>query len=286
MLHRAQGVSEAVLSTVAEESSPRLRDRMSSPNVSSSGYCPLMGSSWTVGVDVGGSLVKGALIDVANGRLFGRVEEPTPQPSTPEAIARVVADIVTGRGGSGPVGVTLPGVIRDGVVLRAANLHSSWRGCNAVKLLESVIERPVVVVNDADAAGLAETRFGAGRHENGQVLMLTFGTGIGSALLQGGVLVPNTEMGHLEVDGRPGETRASVGAMRRDGLTYEQWAVHANRYLAAVETVLQPDLIILGGGISRHSGSWWHLVETQTQCALAGLRNDAGLVGAAMVARA
>ncbi|MDQ2709170.1 MAG: ROK family protein [Actinomycetota bacterium] len=239
-----------------------------------------------VGIDVGGSVIKGARVNVNNGLLADRIEELTAPARTPTVVARQVASIVARCGGEGPVGVTLPGVIRNGVVERAANLSKWWAGCNAVELLESAVERPVVVLNDADAAGIAEIQFGAGRNQNGQVLMLTFGTGIGSALFERGQLFSRTELGHISIDGRPGEFHAALRAMHRERLTWQQWAMRANHYLAAVETVLYPDLIIIGGGVSLHADEWWNLVRTRTECVLAGLRNDAGMVGAAMTAHA
>lgn len=244
-----------------------------------------MDSSWTVGVDVGGSKIKGATVDLFNGRRFGRTQRDTPSDSTPDRIADVVAEVVDGRGGSGPVGVTLPGVVKDGVVARAANLHESWTGRDAVELFESRLGRPVIVLNDADAAGLAEIRFGAAREEDGRVLMLTFGTGIGSALFSQGVLVPNMEFGHMEVAGRITEDRASFAAMEREELSYREWSVQANLVLAAVEKVANPDLIILGGGISLFAAEWRTLIRTQARHEVAHLLNDGGIVGAAMVAR-
>lgn len=236
-------------------------------------------------MDVGGSRIKGAMVDMSTGRRFRRIERATPTESTPDEIAAVVAEVVEKCGGSGPVGVTLPGVLRGGTVVRAANLHNSWAGCAAINLLESTIGRPVVVLNDADAAGLAETRFGAARNEDGRVLMLTFGTGIGSSLFSQGILVPNMEFGHMEVDGRIGERRASFATMRRGELTFREWSVQANLFLAAVEKVVNPDLVILGGGISQYADEWRHLITTQARHEVAHLRNDGGIVGAALVAR-
>lgn len=247
-----------------------------------------MESCRALGVDVGGTRMRAAWVDTASGARDVRQEAWTPRSRTPTAIASQVAAMVDELGGGdGPVGITLPGVIRhDGVVLRAANLARSWEGCDAVGLLSAALNRPVVVLNDADAAGIAEIRFGAGRAENRQVLMLTFGTGIGSALFQCGRLFSCTEFGHLQIDGLAAEKGAAWRAVHHERLSWSDWTARVNRYLEIVETVLYPDLIIFGGGASLHSDAWWHLVRTRARRELAVLLNDAGMVGAAMVAHA
>lgn len=241
-----------------------------------------------VGVDVGGSRVRGALVDVATGRHEASIDQATAEPRSPTGIIDQVASIVRSLGGSGPVGVALPGVIRDGVVERAVNLDDAWTGRDAKALLHVALERPVTLLNDADAAGLAEVRLGAGRGRRGKVVMLTFGTGIGSALLVDGRLVDGTELGQLPVDGTTGELLAAAHAIRRDGLSWPQWTARVDRLLGVVESALHPDLFILGGGISRDAHLWRHLLhprDSRAERVVAGFLGAAGVVGAALRAR-
>jgi polyphosphate glucokinase len=237
------------------------------------------------GVDIGGSGIKGCLVDLETGTLAGeRLRIETPQPSHPDAVFEIVARIVEHFGWTGRIGVTFPGVLKQGVAHTAANVDKSWIGTDVDAGLSEVIPGSVHTLNDADAAGLAEMRFGAGRHTRGVVLMLTFGTGIGSALFTNGHLVPNTEFGHIQVDGEDGERRASAAAREREGLDYPTWARRVDRYLDVLEAGLWPDLIIAGGGVSKKAEKWVPLLSTRTPVVPAVLQNDAGIVGAALAA--
>jgi polyphosphate glucokinase len=238
------------------------------------------------GVDVGGSGIKGCTVDLATGTLVGeRIRVETPQPSTPEAVCAAVAEVVAGFGWEKEVGVTFPGVMKKGVVHTAANVDKSWIGTDIDQLLEGLLPGgPVETLNDADAAGIAEVRYGAGRDKAGVVLMLTFGTGIGSALFVDGHLVPNTEFGHIEVDGEDGERRASAAAREREDLKYPDWAKRVDRFLDVLERCVWPDLIIVGGGVSKKADKWVPHLSTRTPVVAAQLLNDAGIVGAALAA--
>jgi polyphosphate glucokinase len=240
------------------------------------------------GIDIGGSGIKGCPVDLdAGGFAADRVRTPTPSPSTPAAVAGVVGEIVRQFGdasGSGPVGVTFPAVIQRGVARTAANVDKSWIGTDVETLLRETLGRPVRVVNDADAAGYAETRFGAAKGVEGTVFMATLGTGIGSALIVDGVLVPNTELGHLEVDGKDAETRAADSVRDAEGLSWPQWAKRLTRYFQAVEALLWPDLIVVGGGVSKKADKFLPLLDIRTPIVPAQLRNDGGIIGAALLA--
>jgi polyphosphate glucokinase len=237
------------------------------------------------GVDIGGSGIKGCPVDLEAGVLVGeRVRVETPQPSTPEAVYEVVAGIVTSFGWTGRIGVTYPGVMKRGVAHTAANMDKGWIGTDVDAGLSALVPGTVETLNDADAAGLAEMRYGAGRDQDGVVLMLTFGTGIGSALFYDGRLVPNTEFGHIQVDGEDGERRASAAAREREDLSYPQWAARVDRYLDVLEAGVWPDLIIVGGGVSKKAHKWVPLLSTRTPVVPAQLQNDAGIVGAALAA--
>jgi polyphosphate glucokinase len=238
------------------------------------------------GVDIGGSGIKGGPVDLDKGELIGnRVRIETPQPSLPDAVCDVVAQVVASFDWEHRVGVTFPGVMKHGVTFTAANMDKSWIGTN---LADGVAARipgnHVQTLNDADAAGFAEVRYGAGRDRKGVVLMLTFGTGIGSALFIDGVLVPNTEFGHIQVDGEDGERRASAAAKDREELSYPEWAKRVDRYLDVLEAGVWPDLIIVGGGVSKKAQKWVPLLSTRTEVVPAQLLNDAGIVGAALAA--
>jgi polyphosphate glucokinase len=238
------------------------------------------------GVDIGGSGIKACTVDLVEGRLDAeRIRVDTPQPSLPEAVYAVVADIVGQFGWQDEVGVTFPGVMKKGVAHTAANVDKSWIGTNIDADLEKLIPGSVQTLNDADAAGLAEMRYGAGRDQQGVVLMLTFGTGIGSALFVDGHLVPNTEFGHIQVDGDSGEKRASAAAREREDLSYPAWAKRVDRFLDVLEVSIWPDLIIVGGGVSKKADKWVPLLTSRTPVVAAQLRNDAGIVGAALAAR-
>ncbi|MCO1574933.1 MULTISPECIES: polyphosphate--glucose phosphotransferase [unclassified Crossiella] len=240
------------------------------------------------GVDIGGSGIKGCVVDLETGVLEGeRLRIPTPQPSTPEAVADVVAEIVGKFGWEGPVGVTLPCVVKRGVAHSAANVDPGWIGTDAAALFASKLGRStaeVVVLNDADAAGLAEMRFGAGAGKDGTVVLLTFGTGIGSAVFLDGKLVPNTEFGHLEVDGHDAEKQAAASVKEDLDLSWEEWAPRVTRYLRVLEDLVWPDLVIAGGGVSKKAHKWLPLLEARTEVVAATLKNDAGIVGAASAA--
>ena len=242
-----------------------------------------------LGIDIGGTGMKAAPVDVATGRLLGeRFRIPTPQPSTPEAMATVVRDLdrhfADITGGSGPVGVAFPAVVRGGVVHSAANIDTSWMGADAASAFSEAVGRPVVVVNDADAAGIAEMSFGAGRGRSGLVITLTLGTGIGSGMFMDGTLVPNTEFGHLEFRGESVERYAAASAMEREDLAWEDWADRVSEFLEMVDRLFSPDMVILGGGVSREPERWFHRIDTRFETVIASMANHAGVVGAAMAA--
>ncbi|MFE3072627.1 polyphosphate--glucose phosphotransferase [Streptomyces sp. NPDC059247] len=240
------------------------------------------------GVDIGGSGIKGAPVDLERGALAEeRHKVLTPQPATPDGVAGCVVEVVEHFGWTGPVGVTFPGVVTGSTVRTAANVDKSWIGVDAGALLgERLGGRPVTVLNDADAAGIAEMTYGAGRGREGTVILLTLGTGIGSALFVGGRLVPNTELGHLELKGHDAETRASTKAKEDEDLTWEHWAKRRlTRYLAHVEMLFSPELFIIGGGVSRKADRFLPLIEgIRAEIVPAELQNNAGIVGAGMAA--
>jgi polyphosphate glucokinase len=237
------------------------------------------------GVDIGGSGIKGGLVDLDAGELIGeRLRIETPHPARPEPVYDVVARIVDHFGWTERIGVTFPGVMKNGVAYTAANVDKSWIGTNLAGGLAARIPGSVQSLNDADAAGLAELRYGAGRDRPGVVLMLTFGTGIGSALFTDGRLVPNTEFGHIQVEGEDGERRASAAVREREDLSWPEWAKRVDRYLDVLEASLWPDLIIVGGGVSTKADKWVPLLTTRTEVVPAMLHNDAGIVGAALAA--
>ncbi|MGW4486171.1 polyphosphate--glucose phosphotransferase [Amycolatopsis sp. NPDC004368] len=240
------------------------------------------------GIDIGGSGIKGALVDLETGQLIGerhRIE--TPQPSTPDAVADVVADIVRTAEWDGPVGVTLPAVVKKGVAHTAANIDKAWIGTDADALFAKRLGKSVAdvaMLNDADAAGMAEIRFGDERARTGLTALLTFGTGIGSAVFHDGKLVPNTEFGHLEVDGHDAEKRAAASVKDNEGLSYHQWSKRVHRYLTVLENLIWPDLFIVGGGVSKKAEKWVPLLDVRTPVIVASLQNNAGIVGAAAAA--
>lgn len=243
-----------------------------------------------IGVDIGGTGIKGGIVDLAKGKLIGdRFRIPTPKPSTPEAVADVVADVVaelTGRDEGpdplAPVGITFPAIIKNGVARSAANVDKSWIGTDVDTLMTERLKRPVEVLNDADGAGLAEAQYGAGKGQLGVVLVITLGTGIGSAYIMDGTLVPNAELGHLEIDGHDAESRASATARERDGLSWEEYVPRLQRYFSHVEFLFSPELFIVGGGISKRSEDFLPQLDLQTKIVPAKLKNNAGIVGAAL----
>ncbi|NBE93004.1 ROK family protein [Nonomuraea sp. KC401] len=233
-----------------------------------------------LGIDIGGSGIKGAPVDTEAGKLTEeRLRIPTPRPSKPGEVADVVASIVKHFGWSGPVGVTFPGVVVDGVVLTAANVDRSWEGVDAAVLFGGA-----TVLNDADAAGMAEMTFGQGRGRQGTVLVLTFGTGIGSALFTDGRLVRNTEFGHLQVRGKDAEHRASAQVREDLDLSWKAWAGRVEEYLRYVEMLFTPSLIVIGGGVSKKAGKFLPHITLDTPVVPADLRNEAGIIGAACAA--
>ncbi|MGO9508483.1 MAG: polyphosphate--glucose phosphotransferase [Mycobacterium sp.] len=236
------------------------------------------------GIDVGGSGIKGGIVDLDTGQLIGdRIKLLTPQPATPSAVAKTIAEVVNGFGWTGPLGVTYPGVVTHGVVQTAANVDKAWIGTNARDIISAELEgQDVAILNDADAAGLAEERYGAGKGHSGLVVLLTFGTGIGSAVIHNGTLIPNTEFGHLEVGGREAEQRAAASVKEKFDWSYEKWTKQVTRVLVAIENVIWPDLFIAGGGISRKADKWIPLLNNRTPVVPAALQNTAGIVGAAM----
>jgi polyphosphate glucokinase len=241
----------------------------------------------TFGIDIGGTGVKGAVVDVGTGKLITeRVRIPTPHPSTPDAVAAVVAKLLRDSDWHGLVGATFPAVIQHGVARSAANVDKSWIGTDvdAVFTKAAGESTEVIVLNDADAAGIAEARFGAAKDVAGVVILLTFGTGIGSALLVDGTLVPNTELGHLELDGHDAETRAAASVRDENKMSYKKWAKRVNDYMSHLERLFTPDLFVVGGGVSKDHDKWVPLLELHAPVKPAELLNDAGIVGAAIAA--
>ncbi len=238
-----------------------------------------------MGIDIGGSGIKGAPVDLSIGELAEeRIRIDTPQPSTPSAVAGVAAEIVASFSYDGPVGCTIPSVVKHGVVATAANIDDGWIGLDGRELLERSLRTPVTLLNDADAAGIAELAYGAARDVPGLVCLLTFGTGIGSALFADGTLVPNTEFGHLEFRGGEAEDYASARIRKDENLSWEDWGVRVGEYLRHIERVISPDLFILGGGVSRRLEKFEQYLECSTPIVPAQLRNNAGIVGAALAA--
>jgi polyphosphate glucokinase len=240
-----------------------------------------------LGIDIGGTGIKAAPVDVEAGRLLTeRLKLPTPQPAAPHAMAEVIRELVDHFSWHEQIGVTFPGVVSAGVIRTAANLDHSWIGVDAVAFLDEATGQHVTVLNDADAAGIAEMRFGAGQGKAGTVLLLTLGTGIGSALFYNGVLIPNTEFGHIEIHGKDAESRASERAREEGDLSWGKWADRVDEYLDRMEALLCPDLIIIGGGISKKSNKFLPRLSLRAAVVPAALHNDAGIVGAAMAAAA
>jgi polyphosphate glucokinase len=239
------------------------------------------------GIDIGGTGIKGAVVDTATGKLITeRNRIPTPHPATPDAVAAVVAQLVSAAGWTGRIGATFPAVIKHGVAQSAANVDPAWVGTDADKVFTEAVGSgsEVLVLNDADAAGIAEDRFGAAKGIDGVVILLTFGTGIGSALLMNGVLVPNTELGHLELDGHDAESRAAASVRDEHGMSYKKWAKRVEAYMQHVERLFTPDLFVVGGGVSKAADKWVPLLDLKTPVKPAQLLNDAGIVGAAIAA--
>jgi polyphosphate glucokinase len=236
-----------------------------------------------LGIDVGGSGIKGAPVDTDTGELLAeRVRIKTPKPATPQAILETAVEVVRQSEWDGPVGCGFPAVIKDGVVQTAANIHKAAIGFDMQGRLEQELGNPVRVINDGDAAGLAEMCWGAGREEDGVVLMLTLGTGIGTSVFIGGRLLPNTELGHIEIGGEEAEHRASDSARKRDGLSWKEYAERLDEYLHKIEDLLWPDLIVVGGGISKKSEKFFPHLTARTPLVRAQMLNEAGIAGAAL----
>lgn len=236
------------------------------------------------GIDIGGTGMKAAIVDLDTGDFAAdRFRIDTPHPATPAVMADVVRELVTHHQWTHPLGVAFPAVVRRGVVESAANIDDSWINVNANRLFSEATGLDVRMVNDADAAGLAEVRFGAGRDRSGVTMMLTFGTGIGSSLFIDGTLVPNTEFGHLELDGHDAEHRASARARQQDDLSWKRWAKRVQHYLKHIEKLFSPDLFIVGGGVSKKYDHWLPHIHIDTEIVPAEMANNAGIVGAALV---
>ena len=241
-----------------------------------------------VGIDIGGTGIKGAIVDLDSGELLSdRIKKSTPEGGEPDAIVAVVRQIVDELGlddASVPVGVCFPAAIMDGKTLSAANVSKKWIGFEAETLFETTLGRDIHFVNDADAAGYAETRFGAAKDVKGLVVMTTLGTGIGTALINDGVLIVNAELGHLEIGGKDYETKASFAAKERDDLSWKHWAKRLQKYYSHLEALLYPRLIIVGGGVSKHHDEFLPLLDLRAEIVPAKLRNNAGIMGAAALA--
>ena len=241
-----------------------------------------------LGVDIGGTGVKGALVNIKKGELVeDRYRIPTPQPATPEAVAATVAEIVQHFKWKGRLGCTIPARVRRGTVETATNIDKAWIGTNAQKLIGKATGLRCTALNDADAAGIAEARFGAGKGKKGTVVLLTFGTGVGSAVIVDGDLVPNTELGHMRWKGEIVEKWSANSVREREEMAWEEWAERVQDTLDYVETILAPDLLIIGGGVSRQKRwtEYSHLLKTRAKLKPAALTNEAGIVGAAWYAR-
>jgi len=244
--------------------------------------------SKAIGIDIGGTGIKGALVNTKRGLLLSeRIRFDTPDGASPEEVIDKVAEIVEHLDSDKdtPIGICFPAIIKDGVTLSAANVSKDWVGFKAEKLFSKALNRKVVLLNDADAAGVAEIKYGAGQERKGLVLMVTLGTGIGTALFMNGKLIPNSELGHLEIDGVDYEIKASYAAKEREGLSFADWAKRLTKYFNMVDRLLSPDLIIIGGGVSKQHEEFLPLIETNIKMVPAESKNNAGIIGAAFIAR-
>jgi polyphosphate glucokinase len=265
---------------------------MTGPDAGTDGPVAHLAPRLAIGVDVGGSGIKVGVVDVGRGELVSpRLRVVTPDPSSPAkivpAIVRTVTRAVRDAGGvpaDAPVGVGVPSVVIDGVTKSAANIDPGWIDFDAGRALAAALKRPVVVLNDADAAGLGEMRFGAGAGQTGVVFVLTLGTGVGSGMFNDGVLVPNTELGHMEIRGRDAERRSAASARTRRGLSWKAWAEDLDEHLQAIDKLFSPKLIILGGGVSKNPDKFIPRLTVRARIVPARLRNDAGIVGSAIAA--
>jgi polyphosphate glucokinase len=245
-------------------------------------------SNKAVGIDIGGTGIKGAIVDASSGKLLSdRVKLPTPDGGEPDAIVETVKELIKKLGGLGkkePVGVCFPAIVVKGKTLSAANVSPKWIGLEAEKLFEKALDRDIHFVNDADAAGFAENHYGAARGTKGLTIMTTLGTGIGTALIYRGVLVPNAELGHLEIEGVDWETKASYSAKEREDLSWADWAERLQKYYSKLEAYLSPELFVVGGGVSKQHEDFLPLLSLKTPIVPAELRNNAGILGAATLA--
>lgn len=240
-----------------------------------------------IGIDIGGTGIKGALVNLKKGELITeRMRFDTPSGGSPDKIVEKVIDLVKAIGApkDTPIGICFPSPVKNGVTLSAANVSDEWIGLKAEKLFTKALGRPVVLLNDADAAGVAEIKFGAGQDRKGLVLMCTLGTGIGTALFMNGKLIPNTELGHIEIDGVDYETKAAYSAKERGNLSFEEWAKVLTKYFDRLNRLFYPDLIIIGGGVSKEHASFMHLIESDVEMITARSKNNAGIIGAAYFA--
>ena len=239
-----------------------------------------------LGIDVGGSGIKGAIVDTKQGEMLtDRFRIPTPEAADPKAVSKVIADIVKHYNWTGPIGVGFPGVVQNGVIRTAANVDNTWINTDIDGLLTRITQCPVSVVNDADAAGLAEMKFGAGKGNKDLVLLITVGTGLGTVLFSGGKLVPNLEMGHIILRGDDAEKFASDAARKNDHLSWDKWAERFNEYLKRLEDLTWPDLIIIGGGVSKRTELFQGLLKSRAKIVPAQFQNNAGIIGAAYAAK-
>jgi polyphosphate glucokinase len=241
-----------------------------------------------LGIDIGGTGIKGAPVNVATGELLAeRFRIPTPKPALPNAVADVVGQIASHFKHKGPTGVTFPGIVKKSVIYSATNVDHSWLQVDASKLFHRHLGGPVTVVNDADAAGIAEMHFGTGQGKRGVVIMLTFGTGIGSAIFHNGVLVPNAELGHIQLRGKDAEKRCSERVREEKEMSYKKWAKIVSEYLDTLETLFSPELFIIGGGISKKADKFLPYLTAKTDVLIqpAKMQNDAGIIGAAFLAK-
>lgn len=236
-----------------------------------------------LGIDIGGSGIKGALVDTQTGKMLAeRYRLLTPKSAKPAPMAKTVSKLVTHFEWTGPVGCGFPAVVRNGKVYTAANIHASWIGADVENLFTEATGCPTIVVNDADAAGLAEMSFGAGRGHKGVVLLVTIGTGLGTVLFTNGELLPNSELGHIEIDCEDAELKASDAARKRDQISWKKWARRFDKYLTSLERLIWPDLIILGGGAVKNFADFSPYLTVNAQVVVAQFMNEAGIVGAAL----
>jgi polyphosphate glucokinase len=241
-----------------------------------------------IGIDIGGTGIKGAVVNYKAGTLESeRVRVETPKNATPKDVVTEIKTVLKNLPGVSndlAIGICFPGVVKNGVTMSAANVSDEWLNFNADKFFEKELKRSVHLINDADAAGVAEMKFGAGRNQKGLVVMVTLGTGIGTAVFNNGKLVPNAELGHLEIDGVDYETLASFAAKEREGLTFEEWSERLTKYFSKLCALLSPDLVIIGGGVSKEHEKFLPFINAPVKFVPAETRNSAGIIGAALVA--